>query len=82
MKIGRLQYLSQAQNINLPVSVSMSEKQQVAIKVQGISTPGGNSLMGQSQIGKTPRPHNPECLLLLLCPYMFAAAIFLCYLAW
>ena len=81
MKIGRLQYLSQAQNINLPMSVAMSEKQQVAIEVQGISPPGGNSLMGQSQIGKTPGPQNPECLLLLLCPYMFSADIFLRYLA-
>lgn len=63
---------------NLPVATS--EKQQVAIEVQGIILEQGeDSLIGQSQLGKALRPQILECL--LLCHYIFAAVIFLWYLA-
>ena len=51
-------------------------------EVQGISPQGGNSLMGESQIEEFLRSQVPECLLLLLCLYMFAGAIFLWHLKW
>lgn len=60
---------------NLPVAIS--EEQFMAIEVQGVSPPGGKSLMGEIQIDKVLRPQNPKCLLLLLYLNMFAAAIFL-----
>ena len=34
----------------------MAEQQQVAIEVQGVIPPGGNSLMGQSLLGKATDP--------------------------
>lgn len=37
--------------------------------------------MGQSQTGKVLRPQTPECLLFLLCLYIFAVAVFIWYLA-
>lgn len=33
-------------------------------EAQGVSPAGGHSLIGQSQIDKTPRPQTPGCLLL------------------
>lgn len=58
----------------------LSEEQQVAIDIQGVSPPGGTSLMGESQRGKALRPQTAECVLLLLCLHMFTAAVFLWYL--
>ena len=60
----------------------MLEEQQVAIEFQGISTPEGEFLMGESYISKAPTPRIPECVSLFLCLYMFAAAIILWDLAW
>lgn len=56
-----------------------SEEQQVAIEVQGIIPQGEDSLIDQSQLGEALRPQILECL--LLCHYIFAAVIFLWYLA-
>ena len=56
--------------------VAMSEEQQVAIETQGVSPPGGDSLVDQAQLAKAPRPQALEHLLLLLWLYMFAVAIF------
>lgn len=58
----------------------LPEEQQVAMDIQGVSPPGGTSLMDESQIGKALRPQTPECGLLLVCLHMFAVAVFLWYL--
>ncbi|KAH0513122.1 Zinc finger B-box domain-containing protein 1 [Microtus ochrogaster] len=55
----------------------MPEKQQVVIEVPGVSPPEGNRLMGQERLGKPRGLQTSECLLLPLCLYMFAAALFL-----
>lgn len=55
----------------------LSEGLQVAVDIQGVSPPGGTSLMGESQLGKALRPQTAECVLLLLCLHMFTAAVFL-----
>lgn len=55
-------------------------EEQVAIDIQGVSPPGGTSLMGESQRGKALRPQTAECVLLLLCLHMFTATVFLWYL--
>ena len=60
----------------------MSEEQQVATEVPGFNPPVGESLMGESQMGNAQRPQTPECLLLLLCLYMFVATNFLWYVPW
>ena len=57
-------------------------EQQVATETEGGSLPGGNSLMSESPLSKATRLQTPECLSFLLCLYMFAATIFLWYLAW
>ncbi|KAL6049034.1 hypothetical protein STEG23_030673, partial [Scotinomys teguina] len=60
----------------------MSEEQQVATEVQGVSPPGDNSLTGESRMDKALGPQTLECLLLPLCLHMSAPAIFLWYLTW
>lgn len=54
----------------------------VVVEVPGISAPEGNPLMGPSRLGKVTGLQILESLLLLLCLFMFAAALFLWYLAW
>lgn len=46
----------------------MPEEQQVAISVQGVNSPGENSLMGEFSLGKNTGLQTLECL------YVFAAA--------
>lgn len=58
-----------------------SEEQQVAIKLQKFGLPECKTLIGESLIQEAPRASAPECLLQLLCLYMFATAIFAWYLA-
>ena len=60
----------------------MSEEQKVAIEFREFGSPPCKNVMGESWIGKAPRASASECLLLLLCLYMFAAAIFLWYRLW
>lgn len=65
------------------VMVAVPEEQQVAPDVWEVSPPGGKALVGEWWIGKAPKASAPECLLLLLRLYTFAAAdIFLWSLAW
>ena len=59
----------------------MPEGQRIAIEVPGVSPEEGNPLMGQSRLRKVLGLQTPECLLLLLCLYIFAVALFLWYLA-
>lgn len=60
-----------------------SEEQQVAIKLQEFGLPECKALIviGESLIHEAPRALAKECLLQLLCLYMFAIAIFVWYLA-
>lgn len=60
----------------------MAEEQQVATELQEFGSPERRALIGEYQIGKALKTWAPECLLLLLCLYMIATAIFLWYLAW
>ena len=50
-----------AYNLIGQMPVAMPEEQQVTIEVQGVSPPGGKSLMGEFQLGKTMKPQTPEC---------------------
>ena len=54
----------------------------MALGLLEFGPPECKALIGETWIGKAPRSSAPECLLLPLCLYMFAAAIFLWYLAW
>lgn len=56
--------------------MAMSEEPQVAVEVQGVRLPGGNSLMGESQLGKALRPQILEWLLFLLGLCVFALLCF------
>lgn len=58
-----------------------SGEQQVAIKLQEFGLPECKALRGESPIHEAPRASAKECLLQLLCLYMFAIAIFVWYLA-
>ena len=61
----------------------MPEEQQAAIEVPGVNPAEGHPLMGQSRLGKDTGLQTLErLLLLLLCLYIFAAALFLGDLAW
>lgn len=68
-------------SVMMKIASAISEEQEVAIEVEGGSPPEGKSLICQSWTGKAPKPQTLESLLFLLCLYMFAAAIFLWYLA-
>lgn len=59
------------------MTMAMSKDQQVETEVHEISPLGNKALIGESRIGKAPMVLVPECLLLLLCFYTFATAIFL-----
>lgn len=55
----------------------MLEKQKRAIEVQDVGPLESKALMGETQLGKALRASAPECHLLLVCLYMFAAVIVL-----
>ena len=66
-----LQVRKTPETIREPVATLV--EQQVAIEMQGVNLPGGSSLMSESPLSKATRLQTLECLLFLLCLYMFAA---------